>query len=61
LLLASAVPAIKKSHQVASALVVSVTLSGLLVAVGAAIGLTMFWREWTRGTRGGRSRPTKPR
>ncbi len=61
LLLASAVPAIKKAHQVASALVVSVTLSGLLVAVGAAIGLTMFWREWTRGTRGGRSRSTKPR
>jgi serine-type D-Ala-D-Ala carboxypeptidase (penicillin-binding protein 5/6) len=61
LLLASAVPAIKKSHQVASALVVSVTLSGLVVAVGAVIGLTMFWREWTRGTRGGRSRSTKPR
>ena len=61
LLLVSAVPAIKKSHPVASAVVVSVTLSGLLVAVGAAIGLTMFWREWTRGTRGGRSRSTKPR
>jgi D-alanyl-D-alanine carboxypeptidase (penicillin-binding protein 5/6) len=61
LLLTSAVPAIKKSHQIASGLVVSVTLSGLLVAVGAVIGLTMFWREWTRGTRGGRSRSTKPR
>jgi D-alanyl-D-alanine carboxypeptidase (penicillin-binding protein 5/6) len=61
LLLVSAVPAVKKSHPVASAVVVSVTLSGLLVAVGAAIGLTMFWREWTRGTRGGRPRSTKPR
>ncbi len=61
LLLVSAVPAIKKSHPVASAVVVSVTLSGLLVAVGAVIGLTMFWREWTRGTRGGRPRSTKPR
>ncbi len=61
LLLVSAVPAVKKSHPVASAVVVSVTLSGLLVAVGAAIGLTMFWREWTRGTRGVRPRSTKPR
>jgi serine-type D-Ala-D-Ala carboxypeptidase (penicillin-binding protein 5/6) len=61
LLLVSAVPAVKKSHPVASAVVVSVTLSGLVVAVGAAIGLTMFWREWTRGTRGGRPRSTKPR
>jgi serine-type D-Ala-D-Ala carboxypeptidase (penicillin-binding protein 5/6) len=61
LLLVSAVPAIKKSHPVASAVVVSVTLSGLLVAVGAAIGLTMFWREWSKGTRGGRPRSTKPR
>jgi serine-type D-Ala-D-Ala carboxypeptidase (penicillin-binding protein 5/6) len=61
LLLVSAVPAIRKSHPIASTLVVSVTLSGLLLAVGAAIGLTMFWREWTRGTRGGRPRSTKPR
>jgi serine-type D-Ala-D-Ala carboxypeptidase (penicillin-binding protein 5/6) len=56
LLLASALPQIKKSRSIASAVVVSVTLFGLLVAAGAAVGLTMFWREWTRG-RGGRSTP----
>ena len=37
-------------RSIASAVVVSVTLSGLLVAAGAAVGLTMFWREWTSGT-----------
>jgi D-alanyl-D-alanine carboxypeptidase (penicillin-binding protein 5/6) len=56
LLLASQLPQIKRSRSIASLVVVSVTLSGLLVAAGAAIGLTMFWREWTRG-RGGRATP----
>jgi serine-type D-Ala-D-Ala carboxypeptidase (penicillin-binding protein 5/6) len=49
LLLAAAVPQIRKKHSAVSALVISVTLSGLVVAAGAVIGLTMFWREWTRG------------
>jgi D-alanyl-D-alanine carboxypeptidase (penicillin-binding protein 5/6) len=61
LLLANQLPRIKKRASNASVLVLSVTLSGLLVAAGAAIGLTMFWREWTRGPRGGRPRSTKPR
>jgi serine-type D-Ala-D-Ala carboxypeptidase (penicillin-binding protein 5/6) len=60
LLLATALPQIRK-HSAVSALVISVTLSGLVVAAGAVIGLTMFWREWTRGTRGGRPRSGKPR
>jgi len=49
LLLEAALPQIRKKHSAVSALVISVTLSGLVVAAGAAIGLTMFWREWTRG------------
>ena len=57
LLLADAVPQIRKKDSAVSALFVSVTLSGLVVAVGALIGLTMFWRELTRGVRGGRSTP----
>jgi serine-type D-Ala-D-Ala carboxypeptidase (penicillin-binding protein 5/6) len=61
LLLAAALPQIKKPKSIASVMVVSVTLFGLLVAVGAAIGLTMFWREWTRGTRGGRPKSPKSR
>ena len=61
LLLAAYLPQIKKPKSIASVIVVSVTLSGLLVAAGAAIGLTMFWRELTRGTRGGSPRSTKPR
>jgi D-alanyl-D-alanine carboxypeptidase (penicillin-binding protein 5/6) len=60
LLLAADLPQIKKPKSIASVVVVSVTLSGLLVAVGAAIGLTMFWREWTRGTRGRRPKSPKP-
>ncbi len=60
LLLDAALPQIKKPRSISSAMVVSVTLFGLLVAVGAAIGLTMFWREWTRGTRG-RPKSTKSR
>ena len=61
LLLAAALPQIRKKHSAVSALVLSATLSGLVVAAGAAIGLTMFWREWTRGTRGRRPRSGKPR
>jgi len=61
LLLAAALPQIRKKHSAVSALVISATLSGLVVAAGAAIGLTMFWREWTRGTRGRRPRSGKPR
>jgi hypothetical protein len=47
--LASALPAIKHSPALASVFVLSATLSGLVLAAGAAIGLTMFWREWSRG------------
>jgi len=61
LLLAAELPQIKKPKSIASVIVVSVTLSGLLLAAGAVIGLTMFWREWTRGPRAGRPKSTKPR
>ncbi len=61
LLLAAEVPQISKPKSIGSVVVVSVTLSGLLVAAGAAIGLTMFWREWTRGTRVGRPRSSRSR
>ena len=61
LLLAAALPQIKKPKSIASLMVVSVTLFGLLVAAGAAIGLTMFWREWTRGTRRGGPKSTRAR
>ena len=47
--LASALGAIKHSAALASVFVLSATLSGLVLAAGAAIGLTMFWREWSRG------------
>jgi len=47
--LATAVPQIKHSAVLDSVVVVSATLSGLVLAAGAAIGLTMFWREWSRG------------
>jgi serine-type D-Ala-D-Ala carboxypeptidase (penicillin-binding protein 5/6) len=47
--LASAVPEVKVSTAMGSVVLLSVTLLGLVVAVGAAIGLTMFWREWHRG------------
>ncbi|HTT31356.1 MAG TPA: hypothetical protein VMG37_23275, partial [Solirubrobacteraceae bacterium] len=60
LLLAAALPQIRK-HSAVSALLISVTLSGLVVAAAAVIGLTMFWREWTRGTRSGRPRSSRPR
>jgi serine-type D-Ala-D-Ala carboxypeptidase (penicillin-binding protein 5/6) len=49
LLLATAVPQIRHSAVLDSVVVVSATLSGLVLAAGAAIGLTMFWREWSRG------------
>jgi serine-type D-Ala-D-Ala carboxypeptidase (penicillin-binding protein 5/6) len=47
--LAGAVPEVKVSTAMGSVVLLSVTLFGLVVAVGAAIGLTMFWREWHRG------------
>jgi D-alanyl-D-alanine carboxypeptidase (penicillin-binding protein 5/6) len=50
LLLASALPQIKHSAALDSVFVLSATLSGLVLAAGAAIGLTMFWREWSRGS-----------
>jgi serine-type D-Ala-D-Ala carboxypeptidase (penicillin-binding protein 5/6) len=56
LLLKAALPQIRKKHSDVSALGISVTLLGLVVAAGAVIGLTMFWREWARG-RGGRPTP----
>jgi D-alanyl-D-alanine carboxypeptidase (penicillin-binding protein 5/6) len=47
--LVSALPKIRTSNGPGRAVVLSATLSGLVLAVGAAIGLRMFWREWTRG------------
>jgi serine-type D-Ala-D-Ala carboxypeptidase (penicillin-binding protein 5/6) len=47
--LASALPLIRHTHFDPVLLVVSVTLSGLLIAAGAVVGLAMFWRHWTRG------------
>jgi serine-type D-Ala-D-Ala carboxypeptidase (penicillin-binding protein 5/6) len=47
--LAVAVPKVRHSHALASVVVLSATLSGLVLAAGAVIGLTMFWREWSRG------------
>jgi hypothetical protein len=47
--LAAAVPEVKVSTATGSVVLLSVTLFGLVVAVGVAIGLTMFWREWHRG------------
>jgi zinc transporter ZupT len=47
--LAAALPEIRISKGPGKAVVLSATLSGLVLAVGAAIGLRMFWREWTRG------------
>jgi D-alanyl-D-alanine carboxypeptidase (penicillin-binding protein 5/6) len=49
LLLAQALPKIQPSKDVKSMVVLSVTLSGLVLAAGAAIGLRMFWRGSTRG------------
>ncbi len=48
--LAAAVPQIRASTGLKKVVVLSATLSGVVVvALGAAIGLRMFWREWTRG------------
>jgi len=47
--LAVALPQIRHSTVLKSMVVLSATLSGLVVAAGAAIGLRMFWREWSRG------------
>jgi zinc transporter ZupT len=47
--LAVALPQIRTSKGPGKVVVLSATLSGLVLAAGAAIGLRMFWREWTRG------------
>jgi hypothetical protein len=47
--LAAALPQIRISKGPGKVVVLSATLSGLLLAAGAAIGLRMFWRELTRG------------
>jgi serine-type D-Ala-D-Ala carboxypeptidase (penicillin-binding protein 5/6) len=47
--LAAALPEIRVSKGPGKVVVLSATLSGLVLAAGAAIGLRMFWREWTRG------------
>ena len=47
--LASALPQIRAKKGTARVVLLSATLSGLVLAAGAAIGLRMFWREWTRG------------
>ena len=47
--LAAAVPEIRPSTGLKKVVVLSATLSVVVVALGAAIGLRMFWREWTRG------------
>ena len=51
LLLAAQLPKVRRKTSVAGVVVLSVTLSGLLVAAGAALGLTMFWRKWDRRQR----------
>jgi serine-type D-Ala-D-Ala carboxypeptidase (penicillin-binding protein 5/6) len=47
--LAAALPQIRHSTVLGGMVVLSATLSGLVLAAGAAIGLRMFWREWSRG------------
>lgn len=50
LVLAAALPQIRHpTTALKSVVVLSATLSGLVLAAGAAIGLRMFWREWSRG------------
>jgi serine-type D-Ala-D-Ala carboxypeptidase (penicillin-binding protein 5/6) len=49
LLLAQALPLIRTSHVLRDVVVASATLSGFVLAVAAAIGVSMFWRRWTRG------------
>ena len=48
LVLAVALPSIRPPATHPSAVALSVTLSGLVLAAGAAIGLTMFWRRSSR-------------
>jgi D-alanyl-D-alanine carboxypeptidase (penicillin-binding protein 5/6) len=47
--LVSAVPQLRTSKGPGKLVVLSATLSGLVLAAAAAIGLRMFWRELTRG------------
>jgi serine-type D-Ala-D-Ala carboxypeptidase (penicillin-binding protein 5/6) len=47
--LVSAVPKLRTSEGPGRVVVLSATLSGLVLAAAAAIGLRMFWRELTRG------------
>ncbi len=47
--LAAALPKIRTPKGLKKVVVLSATLSGLVLAAGAAIGLRMFWRELTRG------------
>jgi serine-type D-Ala-D-Ala carboxypeptidase (penicillin-binding protein 5/6) len=47
--LVSAVPKLRTEKGPGKVVVLSATLSGLVLAAGAAIGLRMFWREMTRG------------
>jgi serine-type D-Ala-D-Ala carboxypeptidase (penicillin-binding protein 5/6) len=47
--LASAVPQIRHQKHIRRVVVLSATLSGVVLAAAAAIGLRMFWRAWTRG------------
>ena len=49
LLLEQALPKIETSKSLKKVVVLSATLSGLVLAAGAAIGLRMFWRGSTRG------------
>jgi hypothetical protein len=47
--LAQALPKIRTAQTPKSVVVLSATLSGLVLAAAAAIGLRMFWRGSTRG------------
>jgi serine-type D-Ala-D-Ala carboxypeptidase (penicillin-binding protein 5/6) len=47
--LVSAVPKLRSPKGPGRVVVLSATLSGLVLAAAAAIGLRMFWRELTRG------------
>jgi serine-type D-Ala-D-Ala carboxypeptidase (penicillin-binding protein 5/6) len=46
--LASAVPQIRSRKSLKRVVVLSATLSGVVLAVGAVVILRMFWRGWTR-------------
>ena len=47
--LAAALPMVQASKGLKRMVVLSATLSGVVLAAAAAIGLRMFWRGWTRG------------